>query len=88
MAELCQSCGLSQAKESDWGTETDGSKSHDYCMKCYTEGKFVELNITIEDMSRRLNEAMKKIGLAKRTVPDEKLILSGLKRWKTEIIAR
>ena len=85
MATICQSCGLSQAKETDWGTEPDGSRRHDYCIRCYVEGKFTELSITIDEMSQRLNQAMKKLGFTKRSLDDEKLVLSTLRRWREKV---
>ncbi len=88
MAAICQSCGLSQAKDTDWGTESDGARSHEYCIKCYVEGKFTELSITIDEMSQRLNEAMRKLGFTKRSLDDEKLVLSTLRRWKEKAVLK
>ena len=78
----CQSCGLYIVKDSDWGTQEDDSKTHDYCLKCYVKGKFTELEISLEQMAARLNEAMKTLGFPKRTIEDDTRVLSNLKRWK------
>jgi hypothetical protein len=36
--KLCQSCASPLSKPEDFGTETDGSKSSDYCCSCYENG--------------------------------------------------
>jgi len=48
----CQSCGMpmAEAKEEDWGTNADGSRSTEYCSFCYKDGKFTEPNITLQEM--------------------------------------
>lgn len=45
----CQSCGMTLKKDSDKGTEGDGSKSDAYCSFCYQQGKFVQ-NVTLDEM--------------------------------------
>ena len=37
---FCQSCYMPMTKPEDFGTEADGSPSHDYCFHCYTNGDF------------------------------------------------
>jgi len=37
-AKFCQSCASPLSKPEDFGTETDGSKSSDYCSPCYENG--------------------------------------------------
>lgn len=37
-AKFCQSCASPLAKQQDFGTEADGSKSSDYCCACYENG--------------------------------------------------
>lgn len=36
----CQSCFMPLVKPEDFGTETGGGKSTDYCCHCYADGKF------------------------------------------------
>ena len=36
----CQSCYMTMDEASKFGTETDGSKSKDYCVHCYQQGAF------------------------------------------------
>jgi len=37
----CQSCGMPLGDDLEMcGTESDGSKSNDYCVYCYNDGQF------------------------------------------------
>lgn len=48
--KFCQSCAmpLNQNGIDNRGTESDGSKSHEYCNLCYLNGKFNNPNATYE----------------------------------------
>ena len=37
---FCQSCGMPMQAAGDFGTETDGSPSGEYCVYCYKGGTF------------------------------------------------
>ena len=37
---FCQSCGM-PLTDNDKGTNADGSRSEDYCVYCYKDGKFL-----------------------------------------------
>ena len=87
-ARLCQSCGMTLEKESDKGTEGDGSSSEEYCTYCYQQGRFVqdltmgeliEINLrNLDDWNREhglhLTEEEARAGLC--------AFLPTLKRWK------
>lgn len=47
--QVCQSCCM-PLSIADFGTETDGEKSKDYCMYCYKDGKFTKPGTTLEMM--------------------------------------
>lgn len=48
--KFCQSCGMPMnTPEAKYGTEADGSASHDYCNYCYDQGKFTG-EMTMEQM--------------------------------------
>jgi len=51
MSSFCQSCGMPLTEETDFGDEADGSKSKEYCSKCYKGGKFTAADVTIEQMA-------------------------------------
>ena len=87
-AGQCQSCGMTLEKDSDKGTESDGSKSAEYCAFCYQHGKFVQ-DISMEEMVelnlQDLAEWNKSVGLH-LTKQEAKMqlmeFLPTLKRWK------
>ena len=70
----CQSCGMILVKNSDKGTECDGSKSEEYCTFCYH-------NLLDLDNWNRTNG----LDLTKQEARTALLsFLPSLKRWKKE----
>jgi hypothetical protein len=48
--KFCQSCGMPMGSTDElYGSETDGSKSADYCKYCYDNGAFTS-NSTMDEM--------------------------------------
>ena len=45
---MCQSCGMSLQKGEDFGMNTDGTKSGEYCHFCFKDGKVTDEGITME----------------------------------------
>ncbi|MFR1519072.1 MAG: zinc ribbon domain-containing protein [Clostridia bacterium] len=89
-AGQCQSCGMILEKDSDKGTENDGSKSKEYCTFCYQQGKFAQ-DVTMEEMVelnlQDLDEWNKAAGLRlTEQEAREQLMefLPTLKRWKKD----
>ena len=79
----CQSCYMPMNEAADFGTETNGGPSADYCCHCYEKGAFtveqtyeeaVEGNIQWwkEDGDKSDDEARERI----------KAVFPTLKRWK------
>jgi DNA repair photolyase len=70
--------------EKGGGTETDGSRSTDYCSHCYRMGQFTDPYLTVEETLAMVQGILKKMHvpgfLAKRFTKD----IPGLKRWKAE----
>jgi len=66
------------------GTEKNGVKSTEYCKYCYQDGKFIQPDMTLEEM-----QSIVKVQMAKRKI-DQNLVdmalnvLPTLKRWKTK----
>ncbi|MBS5064330.1 MAG: helix-turn-helix domain-containing protein [Hungatella hathewayi] len=88
-AGLCQSCGMTLEKDSDKGTELDGSKSEEYCTFCFQHGKFTEdisMEELIEHNLQHLDEWNASAGLH-LTEQEARMqlmeFLPTLKRWKT-----
>ena len=50
---FCQSCGMPLEVADDYGTNTDGSKSEENCCYCFRKGKYMEPNISMEEMIER-----------------------------------
>ena len=78
----CQSCGMPLNKDPKrGGTNSDGTKNNMYCSYCFENGKFLQPDITLEEM-----EALVKENLKKMSVPSfiAKLLTMGtskLERW-------
>ena len=81
--KFCQSDGAPMSM-TEYGTEADGSKSADYCKRCYDNGAFTNPNCTLEEMIESTAAMMvKNFGFS----PEEakKQCNEGiptLKRWK------
>ena len=82
---FCQSCAMPMEKEEDFGTETDGSKSEDYCCYCFREGKFTDRDITMNEMMEKVIGIM-----VDKDMPEAQAkgiienFLPKLKRWRGE----
>lgn len=83
VAKSCQSCGMPMQSEADFGTETDGTRSNDYCTYCYQNGAFTDPGITIDAMAEKGGAIFAQM----YDIPPEKARefckeqLSSLKRW-------
>lgn len=78
----CQSCGMPLKDGQVSGTEADGTKSLMYCELCYKDGHFITEDMTLDQMKKIVDDALKEIGWI---WPMRKLALMqipSLKRWK------
>jgi len=81
---ICQSCGMPMKKEQDFGTEENGELSEEYCKFCYSNGKFTDEGITLEEKTEKLV----KMGVEQLNMKEEQArtlaqeTLPSLKRWK------
>ena len=79
----CQSCDMPLPKNgSKNGTEAGGAKNEKFCSFCYSQGKFVEPNLTVEQMKLKVESKMREMKipgflarLLSRNVPK-------LERWR------
>lgn len=88
-SKYCQSCAMPLSKKANnYGTEENGKQSLQYCNFCYSNGKFIEPNITYEQMiekgnkgidSSNKNKALKWI--MKKSYPG---MLKKADRWKNK----
>ncbi len=59
---FCQSFGMPLAKdENGGGTAADGTKSADYCSRCYQKGQFTEPDLTVDQMMDKVRGKMKEM---------------------------
>jgi hypothetical protein len=49
VSKFCQSCAMPLADPNLQGSNADGSKSEEYCLYCYKEGRFTA-DVTMEEM--------------------------------------
>ena len=79
---FCQSCAMPMTKPEDYGTESDGNPSDDYCCHCYQNGDFT-WGTTLEEAARENIQFWRKDG---DTSDDEARariweVFPKLKRW-------
>ncbi len=83
---FCQSCGMPMEKADDFGTLVDGTRINDYCHFCFTNGLFIEPEITLAQMISKVSGIMS----IHMNIPEEdarlqaESLIPTLKRWKTE----
>lgn len=80
--QMCQSCSMPLDGTNN-GTEADGSKGEKYCNKCYKNGKFIDPNMTLEQMKEICDKVLKEKGWGRLRRWFAVSYLSKLERWKT-----
>ena len=80
---MCQSCGLPFNEEHAHfiQKEQDGSKSI-YCTICSKDGKFVEPNISMEEMIEKIVPVLGKAIGEEEARKELTTLFPNLKRWK------
>ena len=81
----CQSCGMPLSRDPlGGGTNADGSKSSEYCSKCYNDGAFTQPDITATEMTALVEGKLRSMHfpgfLAKKFAKD----VPTLRRWKSQ----
>jgi hypothetical protein len=71
-------------KEEDFGTNTNDSKSEEYCFHCFQNGRFLDEGITLQEKIDKNVKFAVQIGMseaeARKMASD---VLPTLKRWKS-----
>jgi len=81
---FCQSCGMPLEAVEDSGTNADGSKNPKFCHFCFKDGKYIEPDITAEQMIEKVVGIMKLMNL----MPEERVreamrnFIPTLERWR------
>ncbi len=84
---FCQSCGMPMHKPADFGTESNGIYSNDFCHLCYANGDFTEPGISMQVMLNRSTARIAEFGI----VPEfhARIVMAGvlpsLKRWRIPV---
>jgi hypothetical protein len=81
----CQSCGmpLQTEKAGDCrGTEENGTMSEKWCSLCYTDGKFINPDTSLEEMKQIVDRALKEQKSGFLTRKMALMQLPTLERWK------
>lgn len=79
----CQSCGMPLKKDiPSGGTNSDGTKNHMYCSKCYQNGAFTAPNRTVEEMKTLVKEKLKEMGFPAFLAAIFTKGIPKLERWK------
>ena len=83
--KMCQSCALPFNEEHEHfiATEPDGSKSI-YCTNCYKNGKFIDPNLSMEEMIELLIPVLKEAMGEEAARKEMSTLLPTLKRWKKD----
>jgi len=82
---VCQSCAMPMNSPEEFGTNTDGSKSEEFCTFCFQNGMFTAPDITVREMIDKCASILTQ----QKAVPEEQAraliakTIPDLKRWKT-----
>lgn len=79
---FCQSCAMPMEKDEQFGTNADGSKNQEYCCYCMQQGKFIEPEITLEQMIAKVSRVMQEMKFPEFIISQVKNFIPKLKRWQ------
>ena len=82
---FCQSCCTPLDSIESFGTEADGSQSHDYCAHCYQNGSFTNPFATMNDMENHIRHLMGRHHEDAKAIYHAINILPELKRWQKPV---
>lgn len=80
--KFCQSCSMPLEDGKNSGTEKDGSKSLKYCSYCYEDGKFKDPDMTLDEMKKIVDDALKEKGWKRPLRWMSLMMLPRLERWE------
>lgn len=89
MNKYCQSCGMPLTKDpKHGGTNSDGSRSAEYCSYCYENGVFTGPAITAKQMQTFCFEKLQEQGMLKPLAWLLTRQIPKLKRWTSPVAAK
>lgn len=71
-------------KPEDFGTNTDGSKSNEYCHYCFQNGKFTEPDIAMSQMIEKCAGIMRQMKMPEAQIEQTKTFIPMFKRWQSK----
>lgn len=80
--ERCQSCSMPMVWQTDFGTNSDGSRNYEFCRFCFQDGKYLDPELTVDRMIGMSTEAMQRMKLSEELIEQAKMVIPTLKRWK------
>jgi Putative zinc ribbon domain len=81
---FCQSCGMPLSRDAEGGgTNTDGSRSREYCSHCYQDGRFTEPNLSLEEMMARVEGKLLSMHIPSLLARRFTRNIPNLSRWHT-----
>jgi len=85
---FCQSCGMPLSRDPQkGGTESDGSRSTEYCSYCYRSGRFTEPDITLEQMMSKVEGKLREMHFPGFMARYFSRGIPSLQRWRTGVPA-
>ncbi len=79
----CQSCGMPlKADPRGGGTNADGSICHEYCSYCFQNGRFINPEMTMDEMRALIIEKLGDKGYPRFIARFFTVGLDRLKRWR------
>ena len=80
---VCQSCAIPLDGPEDYGTNSDGSPSGEFCVHCYQNGGYTAPEMTFDRMADFLRDFMIREHDLDRDFADSaaRMSVTGLKRW-------
>lgn len=81
---FCQSCAMPMDKPALFGTNANGTRTEDYCMYCFQNGKFTAPDITMQEMINKCVEIMVQRNIMPERQAKDLMMdtIPNLKRWK------
>lgn len=80
---ICQSCGMLVGAPKNWGTQTDGGRSGEYCIRCFRGGSFADPDMTMEQMQENVQKFLaEELCFSEEDVAEVVNRIARLRRWK------
>ena len=83
---FCQSCCMPIDDTALQGTEKDGSPSREYCKYCYEHGKFINADISLDEMKVLVRSKMEEQKIPENIINMAVASLPTLKRWRQTVL--